>query len=149
MASAEVTYVDPSALRSLYVRDPRSEAFARFRSRLGGALPVTRHGRAELVNSILLAVHRRVIDAATANTAVAYVERDIRDGRLTLVDAVWRRTLDVTTDLSQRYTAQLGTRTLDVLHVAAAVTLQMKRFVTYDARQAALAKAVGLRVISP
>lgn len=45
--------------------------------------------------------------------------------------------------------ADLGTRTLDVLHVASAVALGAQRFVTYDIRQAALAKAVGLRVLAP
>jgi len=33
--------------------------------------------------------------------------------------------------------------------VATAVTLEAKRFVSYDGRQAALAKAAGLRVLAP
>jgi predicted nucleic acid-binding protein len=149
VASAEVTYVDPSALRSLYVHDDRSARFCSFRRRLGGTLPLTRFGRAELFNAIELAVHRRLIDVDVARQSVGDVESDIRDGRLLLVDTLWRKTLDLAADLSMRHTARLGTRTLDVLHVASAVTLELERFVTYDKRQATLAKTVGLRVLTP
>jgi len=47
------------------------------------------------------------------------------------------------------HTAALGTRTLDVLHVASAVTLEATHFVSYDRRQVALATAAGLRVLAP
>jgi predicted nucleic acid-binding protein len=147
--SAERTYVDPSALRSLYVHDERSARFCAWRRRLGGCLPVTRFGQAELVNSVQLAVHRKHIDAPAAAAALADFAADLREGRLTLVDVLWRRTLDLTTQLSTQHTTTLGTRTLDVLHVASAVTLEAKRFVSYDDRQAALANAVGLRVLTP
>lgn len=149
MTSAEGTYVDPSALRSLYVHDGRSAAFCAWRRRISGPLPITRFGRAEVVNSIELAVHRRILEAAHARGALADFETDLLEGRLALVDALWRRTLDLASDLSIRHTARLGTRTLDVLHVATALTLEVSRFVTYDARQAKLARAVGLRVLAP
>lgn len=149
MTSAERTYVDPSALRSTYIHDERSAKFCAWRRRTGGSLPLTRFARAEVVNSIELAVHRRLIDRHVARAAVGDLDSDIREGRLALVDALWRRTLDLAADLSARYTARLGTRTLDVLHVATAVTLEMRQFVTYDIRQSSLAKAAGLRVIAP
>ena len=149
MASADVTYVDPSALRSLYVHDDRSARVCAFRRRNAGQLPITRFGRAEIINSIHLAVYRKTIDPDTANAATSDFEADIRDGRLLVVDALWRRTLDLAAELSEHHSGRLGTRTLDVLHVATALTLTMKRFVTYDTRQAALAKVVGLRVLAP
>jgi predicted nucleic acid-binding protein len=110
---------------------------------------VTRFGRAELVNSFQLAVYRHLIDAHDARAAIADLEDDVRAGRITLVDVLWRRTLDLVAELSIQHTPALGTRTLDVLHVATAVTLEMRRFVTYDDRQAALARAAGLRVVAP
>lgn len=48
--------------------------------------------------------------------------------------------------LARDHAPTLGTRTLDILHVAAATLLESSRFVTGDRRQAALAKAVGLEV---
>lgn len=149
MASAESTYVDPSALRSLYLHDDRSARFCAWRRRLGGCLPVTRFGRVEIINSVQLAVHRQLIDGGLAQSAIADFDADIREGRLAVLDVLWRRTLDLAAELSTLHTAALGTRTLDVLHVATAVTLETKRFVSYDTRQAALAKAVGLRVLAP
>jgi len=146
--SAERTYVDPSALRSLYVHDDRSARFCAWRRRLGGCLPVTRFGRAELINSIHLAVHRKEIDEGLARAGIADFDTDVREGRLTVLDVLWRRTLDLAAELSTQHTAALGTRTLDVLHVATAVTLEARRFVSYDG-PAALAKSVGLRVLAP
>ena len=147
--SAEGTYVDPSALRRLYVHDDHSRAFCASRARLGGSLPVTLHGRAEPVNSISLAVFRRDISAEVADAAVVDLDNDIADGHLHLADLLWRRALEGATRLSREHTQTLGTRTLDVLHVSSALVLRCREFVTYDDRQAALAKAVKLRVVRP
>jgi predicted nucleic acid-binding protein len=102
-----------------------------------------------MVNSLHLAVHRGLMETANAAAALLDFQTDVAEGRLKLVDTLWRRTLDLATDLSDRHTARLGTRTLDVLHVASAVTLETKVFVSYDKRQRALAKAVGLRLLAP
>lgn len=149
MANAERTYIDPSALRSLYVHDDRSRSVCAWRVRLRGSLPITRHGYGELVNAIALGAFRRNITAAMAEAAVADMDDDLAARRLVLVDVAWRLTLDAAAVLSRRHTPTLGTRTLDVLHVASAQTLGLGTFVTYDDRQAALATAVGLRVVRP
>src|SRR4029077_6241546 len=104
VVSADKTYVDPSALRRLYVHDDRSRAFCAWRARLGGSLPVTLHGRAELVKSIALAVFRRDISAEAGQGALADVEGDIAAGRLVVVDLLWRRALKQAADLSQKHT---------------------------------------------
>jgi predicted nucleic acid-binding protein len=49
--------------------------------------------------------------------------------------------------LVSRWTAKLGTRTLDILHVAAALSLRAEAFHTFDERQRKLAKAAGLRIV--
>jgi predicted nucleic acid-binding protein len=133
----------------LYLHDNRSARFCAWRRRLGGCLPVTRFGRAEIVNSVQLAVFRGDLDDRLAHAATADFETDVREGRLVILDVLWRRTLDLAAELSMRYTETLGTRTLDVLHVASALTLEARRFVSYDERQAGLARAVGLRFVAP
>ncbi|HEY4395183.1 MAG TPA: type II toxin-antitoxin system VapC family toxin [Polyangia bacterium] len=149
MASADPTYVDPSALRCLYVHESRSRTFCAWRSRHAGPLPITLFGRAEIENSVALAVFRRDITAAAGQAAVGDLDADLAAGRLFIADLLWRRALDRAVELSRKHTPTLGTRALDVLHVASALTLGCKRFVSYDARQARLARAVGLRVSGP
>jgi predicted nucleic acid-binding protein len=149
VASAEKTYVDPSALRRLYVHDDRSRTFCAWRARLGGALPLTLHGRAELINSISLAIFRGDITSQEGESARSDLESDFAQGHLYLADLLWRKALDLAAELSELHTPRLGTRTLDVLHVASAVVLGCRTLVTYDERQAALANKVGLRTKQP
>jgi len=55
------------------------------------------------------------------------------------------RAFAVCAQLAQRHAARIGVRTLDTLHVAAALELKTERFWTFDDRQAKLALAVGLK----
>lgn len=48
--------------------------------------------------------------------------------------------------LSALHSETLGTRSLDILHVAAALVLGLPEFLTFDQRQLALARAAGMRV---
>lgn len=49
--------------------------------------------------------------------------------------------------LVRRYTAALGFRTYDIVHVASALTPRCKRFLSFDAKANALAKLVGLKAL--
>jgi predicted nucleic acid-binding protein len=50
--------------------------------------------------------------------------------------------------LSAAHSEKLGTRSLDILHVASALVLGSVSFLTFDRRQAALARVAGLKVPS-
>lgn len=52
------------------------------------------------------------------------------------------------TKLSTAHTERLGARAIDLLHVASALTLESELFLTTDTRQAQLAKAEGMKVVS-
>lgn len=147
--TAENCYVDTSALRQFYVHDAHSMAMATWRFKNPEPLSLTRFGRAELVNSIASAVFRRDIPETAFPSFVQELAADLLDGRLRLVDVPWRAMLDQAAELSRQYTPALGTHSLDVLHVASALELGMNQFVTYDVRQARLAKARGLKVVRP
>jgi predicted nucleic acid-binding protein len=49
--------------------------------------------------------------------------------------------------LARRHSSVLGTRSLDILQVAAALVLKPDTFYTFDERQRELAKAEGMRVV--
>jgi predicted nucleic acid-binding protein len=149
VARADRVYVDPSALLSAYLHDARSRRFCAWRSRLRGSVGVTRHGLLELQNAIGLAVFRGDVEATSADAAASDLFDDLRSGRTEILELPWRLALDGAADLGRLHTRRLGTRSLDVLHVACASVLGRKVFVTYDRRQASLARATGLRVLAP
>ena len=149
MASAKRTYADPSALLKLYVHEPESAAMSSWRMRTTGALPITLHGRLEIINGITLAAFRKSINAEALTDALTSFEEDLAEGRYLQADELLRATLRRATELSRTHTPIIGCRALDVLHVATAIELGLRDFVTFDRRQQRLASAVGLKVIKP
>ena len=149
MASADQFYADPSALLKLYLHEPQSRAMATWRAKLTGPLPVTPHGRVEMINGLALASHRGFLPEAGYRAALAALDEDFEQGRYAPADLPWRAVLKRAADLSRQHTPKLGTRSLDVLHVASALELGLKRFVTFDDRQGQLATAVGLKAVTP
>jgi predicted nucleic acid-binding protein len=120
-----------------------------WRRRTRGALPLTPHGELEIVNGICLAAFRRLIDEEALSDALASFEEDQADGRYAHADVLWRATLKRAAEISRAHTASLGCRTLDVLHVATALELGLRVFVTFDRRQQQLARAAGLKSVTP
>ena len=111
----------------------------------------------EVRNAILQrAFHQRRSIASRQRQHVAR-ERDAALARLEHLVAR-RALLDVALDmdaaltraanLSTAHTERLGARAIDLLHVAGALTLESELFLTTDSRQAQLAKAEGLKVVS-
>lgn len=149
MPSADRTYVDPSALLKLYIHEPASAAMSVWRGRTKGALPITLHGRLEVVNGICLASFRKIISAEAFSDAIASFDEDLAEGRYVETDVLWRATLRRASQISRAHTPAVGCRTLDVLHVATALELGLRNFVTFDGRQRQLARAAGLRPIAP
>lgn len=149
MATGENLYVDPSALLKLYLQEPESRAMAMWRARISGALIVTHHGRVELINAIGLAAFRGLINERVFHDALAALDEDFEEGRYLQADLLWRATLKRAADLARRFTRTLGCRSLDVLHVASAVELELQVFVTFDGRQRELARAARLKVVMP
>jgi hypothetical protein len=133
----------------LYIHEPASAAMNAWRRRITGALPMTPHGRLEIVNGICLAAFRKVINAAALSDAIASFDEDLAEGRYVEADVLWRATLRRAGELSRAHTPTLGCRTLDVLHVATAVELGLRHFVTFDTRQQQLAQAAGLKPFTP
>jgi predicted nucleic acid-binding protein len=140
-----IYYADTSFLVSLYVPDANaSAALASVRS-LRFPLVLTPLGELEFANSLALRVFREEMTAAQAASVLAHFKQDIAAGILRLGPfplAVFEQA----THLSQKYSAHLGTRTLDLLHVTAALSLGARRFYTFDRKQARLARLLGLRV---
>ena len=145
--TGEQVYVDPSALVGLYIHQSSSRLVSTWRGKLPGALPVTHHGRTEVINAICRVAFSGHLDETGLAEALADFAADFATGQLHQVDILWRAALNRGAELSQTYTPNLGTRSLDVLHVACALELKLRSFLTSDERQRKLAAAVGLRLV--
>lgn len=149
VATAKSVYADPSALLKLYLHEPESQGMAVWRTKARGPLSVTHHGRVELVDGIALAAHRKLISEPAFAAALAALDDDFTQGRYVQADLLWRAVLNLAAKLSRDYSRHLGTRSLDVLHVASALELGFSKFISFDIRQQNLVKAVGLKLLVP
>jgi predicted nucleic acid-binding protein len=137
-------YPDTSFLASLYVSDANTPEAERALSSLRPVMILTALHELELTNALQLLVFRKLIRTSQASAAQRKFERNVETfGPLrpmapdVLVRAV---------DLARRHTARLGARSLDILHVAAALAMDAEAFLTFDIRQRKVASAEGLRV---
>ena len=138
-------YLDTSFLVSLYGADANLESAIRVMQASGGNHLVTTFGRLEVVNAFALQVFRKEASAAQAQFSLEDFERDLRSGVLQLCPLP-EQALDRARELSRQTTARLGTRTVDLLHVAAALEMGADRLYSFDKRQRALARAVHLKL---
>jgi predicted nucleic acid-binding protein len=136
-------YADTSFLVSLYVLDVNSGLAAAGMKRVNLPILITPFGELELTNAISLRLFRRELTATEAKAAYSLVRKDIEDGVLE-IKPIPNAALERAKQIARRGTPRLGTRTLDVLHVALALQFGAKAFYTFDARQAKLAAFEGL-----
>ena len=100
----------------------------------------------ELENAIRFSVFRRAIDSSMATAMLADYERDMRLGKLSLATCNLSAVLAEAKRLSIAHSQSGGHRAFDILHVAAALHLGAREFLSFDANQRKLAKAEGLKI---
>lgn len=78
--------------------------------------------------------------------SLADLESDLETGVVISLPVDWTEVHRVAERLSATYTKTVGHRALDILHVATALVLEAREFLTFDSRQRKLAAAQGLKV---
>jgi predicted nucleic acid-binding protein len=141
-------YADTSVLFSLYVTDansPRADAW-----REANPVPLGFNGfhRIELRNALSLAVFQQRLTIAESLAAWQEVQQDLASGLLVAKPDLWGKLVREAESLAEHHTPTIGARSLDVLHVAAALVLGATEFCTFDTRQGKLAMAAGLHLQS-
>lgn len=145
-------FPDTSFLGSLYLPRPSSQEAASVFAALSGPLPVTTLLLYEFENAVRLAAWLHQQDKSKgfsmqmAQTALARLEGDVDDGALEIIPCDIAVVVATARNLSNARTWRTGCRSFDLLHVAAALHLKAKRFLSFDAAQRALASAEGLIV---
>jgi predicted nucleic acid-binding protein len=148
-ASRKLAYADTSFLFSLYLRDANTAAATAYVAKHEPELILTPWQRCELRNAIRLAVARGNTTPELARQALADIADDTAAGDLVETTLVWPDLYQTAENLSEAHTSNLGVRTLDLLHVAAALNLGAHTFLSFDVRQFALAMAAGLNFVRP
>ena len=139
-----MTYVDTSVLFSLYVPDANSSRADAWRQANPLPIDFTGFHRIELRNALSLAVFQQRLTPDEAQAAWTQVQEDLQAGVLVAKPNLWAKLVPEAEALATHHTPTLGTRSLDVLHVAAASVIGATEFCTFDVRQGKLAQLAGM-----
>ena len=138
-------WLDTSVLVSLYVPEPRSERAARLVRRTDSPIVFSQLHELEVTNALRLRVFRREGGSRLVEATLARLHEDLHEGTLHRLAIDWPQTIAKGMELANQHTARLGCRSLDLLHVAAAILSGSQHFVTADARQSQVARRAGLK----
>jgi len=139
-----VIYWDTSVIIKLYLKEDLSETVADKAKEFDQAIPLTNLHELELANALNLKVFRSESmdeDAEFVKTQIQTHEsmhlyfRPVLD---------WVDIYQTAFALSDKYTKQIGSRSLDILHVSIALHIKSDVFFTHDHRQLELAEMAGL-----
>jgi len=145
-------YPDTSFLCAIYRERAGSEAASAYVARLEGPLIITSLLQFEFEQGVRFEVFRNNRDRSKGygegeGTAMLVdFESDLRHGVIQIVPFDWSDVYARAARLSEKHTASNGNRAFDILHVATALHLGAREFLTFDERQRRLAEAEGLTV---
>lgn len=131
---------------SLYTPDVNTVRAIQYIEQRRPVILFTEFGELELENAFGLRVFRKEITVAESKSAHNAFAKDAEAGVFQLrpvTEAIYERARR----LSRNRTAQLGARTGDILHVAAALVLGSELFLTFDKQQEKLAIVEGCKVL--
>jgi predicted nucleic acid-binding protein len=145
-------YPDTSFLCAIYRLQANSPEAAATFSAMVGPLEVTTLLLYEFRQSVRFQMRLHRHDAAKGYPRtegmkmLADLKADLAEGHVVNVPAPWPEIHLAAERLSERYTDIHGHRSMDILHVATAIELGAREFLTFDGNQKKLAEAEGLVV---
>jgi len=141
-----VTYPDTSFLIALYVADTTSEQARRYMHSASHALVFTPFHRLEFRTALRTRVFRGGFSREQMRETFRHCDEHLDGDILQHTPLNWADTLREAERIAEAHLTEVGARSGDLLHVASAVVLGTRDFITFDDRQNALAKRAGLRV---
>ena len=139
-------YADTGFLCSLYAPDAHTEKASERMETEDLPLPLVWMHQLEFRNAMRLRVYRREITVIQRDASLNTLLRDLAGGVLVVTELPLSDVMLEAERLSALHSETIGTRSLDILHVAAALVLGCGKFLTFDIRQAELAGLAGLNV---
>ena len=139
-------YADTGFVVSLYKMESTSPLAAETMAHLQAPVWLSQLGELELHNAFQLAIFRREIDSVSALQKKQLFAEDLAKGIFTIVPVPATSLHQKAIELAERHSATLGTRSLDLMHVAAALILKADLFLGFDGRQRQAAEAEGITI---
>ena len=140
-------YIDTSVMVKLYVKENHSFDVSRWIKKNNEAIPLTGIHELEFVNAINLKRYRSEISEGDIRLIMARFTEHEHRGVYYRPQIDWADIFYNAAALSKTHTAKTGSRSLDILHVASALSIRAEQFMTFDDRQSELASIAGLRII--
>lgn len=141
-----IAYADTGFVVILYKQEATSARAAALMARQTTSVRLTQLGELEFRNALHLAVFRGELTAGDAAVKRRLFDGDVANGVFTISPIPTAGLFAKSLELADRHSAKLGTRSLDLMHVAAALLLKSDAFFSFDERQRMAAKAEGLKV---
>lgn len=140
-------YADTSVMVKGYVLESDSEAAIRIIESLGVYLLYSHLHSIEIPNAIRLKRFRGEITKAQEIAASRAFLSDIESGVLSPCDYDLGEVFLLAERLSAKHSAIIGSRSLDLLHVAAALEAGASHFASLDTSQRKIASLNGLKIL--
>ena len=141
-----MVYVDTSIIVKLYFREKYTLEASNWLKRNDEAIPLTSFHELELINAIYLKQFRKEIDPDCTRKTISLFKDHEKLGVFYRPPINWSDIFIYSIQLSNSHTEKIGSRSLDILHVASALSIKADKFLTLNKRQAALASTVNLKV---
>jgi predicted nucleic acid-binding protein len=139
-------YADTGFVVTLYKEEATSASAAALMAGQTAGVSLSQLGALEFRNALHLAVFRGELTASDAAPMQSLFQEDVANGIFVITPVPASTLFAKAMELADRHSAGLGTRSLDLLHVAAALLLKADTFLSFDERQRKAAKAEGLKV---
>ena len=141
-------YIDTSALIKLYYPEAESTDLQEWVRRENKSILYTSLHELELKNALALKVFRNEITGEAYSQLVQALDGDVEKSVLRRVHPEWGSVFHRSLEISDQNTPTVGARSLDILHVAIALTLGCDRFITFDDWQIRLSQKTKLEIVS-
>ena len=142
-----MNYADSGFIVSLYrPSEGLSRAARRAIKQSPGAVILSPLSLLEIRNALNLAIRRGEMGKTEREAILADIRRQIDTGFFRMAEASQSEIYAKAGELSDKRTPAIGTRSLDLMHVATAMLCKARRFLSTDSRQREAAEAEGLEV---
>jgi len=142
-----LTYADSGFVVSLFLTSEGTSAQARKEvKRASKPILLSPLSLLEIRNALNFGINRGEISSSQRDAVLTEIDAQIDTGFFRLVEASQSSIYAKARELSNKHTPEFATRSLDLMHLAAALLSDARNFLTFDRRQSKAAVAEGLIV---